>query len=432
MSDTQDVERLLRSVREENERLKRAVEELSVLNDLARAIGASLNSQEIMQTIIHRSLRSVHAEQGVITLVEQRQSEPMKTLVRSMVSSAARQPYHLTQAFTGWMYLNKRPLIVNDPQHDERFRRVRWDESIRSILCVPMMVKSELIGVLAVFNKRAGGRFSEDDQRMLSIIAVQSGQVVENARLYEEEKLLRQMEEELKLASRIQSDLLPKDLPRIRGYDVAGRTIPAKQVGGDYFDFVSIDKVRTGVCLGDVSGKGLPASLLMANLQATLRGQVLPASRPMECLERANRLLFQSTSPEKFATLFFGVLDAGEHLLSYVNAGHEHPILLSAGGNFVQLEKGGFPLGLLEGSQYEEGCVEVSAGDVLVIYSDGISESMNADNELFGEERTVEIVRQHRHLGAADILEKVLEGARQFAGGRPQSDDMTLVVIKRE
>jgi len=234
MSDTQDVERLLRSVREENERLKRAVEELSVLNDLARAIGASLNSQEIMQTIIHRSLRSVHAEQGVITLVEQRQSEPMKTLVRSMVSSAARQPYHLTQAFTGWMYLNKRPLIVNDPQHDERFRGVRWDESIRSILCVPMMVKSELIGVLAVFNKRAGGQFSEDDQRMLSIIAVQSGQVVENARLYEEEKLLRQMEEELKLASRIQSDLLPKDLPCMRGYDIAGRTVPAKQVGGDY------------------------------------------------------------------------------------------------------------------------------------------------------------------------------------------------------
>ncbi|HEY6952760.1 MAG TPA: GAF domain-containing protein, partial [Bacteroidota bacterium] len=258
---------------EENRRLKRAVEELSILNDLGRAISASLDSQEIMQTIIRRSLRAVNAEQGVITLVDERASQPMKTLVRTMVSSSDHEQFQVNQALLGWMYLNKKPLLLNNPKSDERFRGVRWEESVQTLLCVPLIVKSELKGVLTVFNKRGNGGFSDEDQRLLAIIAVQSGQVIETARLYEEEKAFVKMQEEVRLASRIQSDLLPKTTPTIEGYEIAGRSIPAQVVGGDYFDFIQIEDKRLAICLGDVTGKGLPASLLMANLQATLRGQ---------------------------------------------------------------------------------------------------------------------------------------------------------------
>jgi len=264
-----------KTLQEENQRLKRAVEELSILNDLARAIGASLNTQEIIQTIVRRSLRAINAEQGVITLVDEQQQGTMKTLMRTMENSGDHEQFHFDQALLGWMHLNKKPLVMNDTKHDERFPDVPWSDSIRSLISVPMMVKSGLRGVLTVYNKKADALFSDDDQRLLAIIASQSAQVVENARLNEQEQTLILMQEEVRLASRIQTELLPKQPPKIQGYDIAGKAVPAQTVGGDYFDFIPIDEHRIAVCLGDVSGKGLPASLLMANLQATLRGQTL-------------------------------------------------------------------------------------------------------------------------------------------------------------
>jgi sigma-B regulation protein RsbU (phosphoserine phosphatase) len=289
----------VQGLEEEVHRLRRAVEELSILNDLSRAIGASLNSEQIMHTIIHRSLRAVTAEQGVITLVDEQANESMKTLVRTAVSSAGHSKYHFNQALLGWMHINKKPLLIKDPSTDERFRGVRWDESIRSLLCVPMITKSSLRGVLTVYNKKGTGSFTEEDQRLLAIIAAQSAQVVENARLNEMEQSLIRMKEELRLAATIQIELLPKEPPTIPGYDIAGTSVPAQLVGGDYFDFVSITDKQLAITLGDVSGKGLPASLLMANLQATLRGQTLLGASAQECVRRSNRLLYQSTSAEK-------------------------------------------------------------------------------------------------------------------------------------
>ena len=170
----------LEELREENVRLTQALEELSMLNELAREIGASRNAEAIMDRIIRRSLRSVLAEQAVITLVNRRAREPMKTLVRAMVTSSEHEQFHLNQNLLGWMHLNKKPLLSNSPRTDERFRGITWDPSINSILCVPLMVKSELIGVLTAYNRKGGDEFTEEHQRLLSIIAMQSAQVIEN------------------------------------------------------------------------------------------------------------------------------------------------------------------------------------------------------------------------------------------------------------
>ncbi len=423
---------LLDSLREENRRLKRAVEELSVLNDLARAIGASLDSQQIMGSIVRRSLRAINAEQGVITLVEDRPTDPTRTLIRAMASSSQHEQFHLHNALLGWMQLNKKPLAMNDPLHDDRFRGVKWDSSIQTLLCVPLMIKSELKGVLTVYNKKGVTTgFTEDDQRLLAIIAGQSAQVVENARLNERERQLTKMQEEVRLAARIQSDLLPQTMPELPGYSIAGRNIPAQVVGGDHFDFIPVDADRMAICLGDVSGKGLPASLLMANLQATLRSQTLNLPSPKDCIERSNRLLFQSTSSEKFVTLFYCVVNYSTHDLSFTNAGHDFPYLLGSDGSVRRLETGGLALGMLEDFPFQEETVHLTSGDLLAICSDGVSEAMNTAEERFGDVRVEEVLKRCRDLTPDAIIGKVVEAVKEHAGSAPQMDDITMVVLKR-
>ena len=417
---------------DENRRLKHAVQELSILNDLARAIGGSLDPQEIINTIIRRSLRAINAEQGVITLVDQEANDPMKTFVRAMDSSVEHEEFHLTQSLLGWMHLNKKPLLVNSPRTDDRFRGVTWDDSISTLVCVPMMIKSELKGVITAYNKKGGAGFTEDEQRLLSIIAAQSAQVVENARLNERERQLLKMQEEIRLASKIQNDLLPKAAPDIPGYEIAGRSIPAQVVGGDYFDFIPVNDHRLAICVGDVSGKGLPASLLMANTQATLRGQTFINPSAHECMERSNKLLFDSTSPDKFVTMFYSVLDVSSHQLSYSNAGHDIPYLLSPAGPLKRLNVGGVPLSMLEQFPFQEETIAMQPGDLLVICSDGIPEAMDVNQVQFTDERLSLLLDTLRAASAVDVIDGIVAAVRKHAGTAPQADDMTVVVVKRK
>ena len=431
MTDPDLSSRTVQQIEKENVRLRRAVEELSILNDLAREIGASLNSEEIMRKVIHRSLRAVHAEQGDISLVERQQAQTMKTLVRSMVSSSAHEPFHLHQNLLGWMHLNKKPLLMNEPHLDPRFRGLNWDESIRSLLCVPLLSKSELIGILTVYNKKGETSFTEEDLRLLAIIAGQSAQVVENARLYEEEQTLFRMREELRLAKEIQLGLLPSEIPQVSGYDIAAISIPAQVVGGDYFDVIEIDESRLATCLGDVSGKGLPAALLMANLQATIRGQTLVNCSPQECLCRSNKLLYRSTAPQKFATFFYGILNRQTHEYFYANAGHDRPLLFSRGKEPAVLPQAGLALSFLENIDYEQCCFTFNPGDLLLIHSDGITEAMDTEEEEFGAERLAKIVESCRQDSATVIIDQVISAVNNYIGDQAQMDDMTVVVVKR-
>ncbi len=423
---------MIESLRLENLRLTRALEELSMLNELAREIGASRNTDKIMDRIIRRSLKSVHGQQAVITLVSEQSREPMKTLVRAMVTSSEHEQFHLNQNLLGWMHLNKRPLLSNSPRTDERFRGITWDPSIHSILCVPLIAKSALIGVLTAYNKKDEHEFTEEDQRLLTIIAMQSAQVIENARLYEEEQKLLRMQEEVRLAAVIQIELLPREAPSIPSYDIAGTSIPAQQVGGDYFDFIPVEDNTLAICLGDVSGKGLGASLLMANLQATLRSQTLINNAPSESIHRSNQLLYRSTDPEKFATLFYGILDFTNHSLTYSNAGHENPFLLRLDDSSDRLETGGTVLGVVEDFSYDQETVKLNPGDVLVVFSDGITEAFDTNDNQFGEKQLAEVIVAHRQEPAESITNHIVDAVRRHAGAAPQADDLTLVVIKRD
>ncbi|MBM3298351.1 MAG: SpoIIE family protein phosphatase, partial [Deltaproteobacteria bacterium] len=245
-----------------------------------------------------------------------------------------------------------------------------------------------------------------------------------------EEARLR-AKEEARMARHIQMNLLPKFDPNIPGYDIAGRNLPALNVGGDYYDFIWMDDFRLAIALGDVSGKGLAASLVMANLQATVRGQALFVTDPQECLERANKLLFRSTDSRTFVSLFYGILDLRTHTLSYSNAGQDMPILFPASGKPIPLKTRGIALGMKENVAYEKEEISINPGDQLLVYSDGVSEAMNERMEEFGEEGLSQIVQSTSGASAAESIEEVIAAVNLHIGNATRGDDMTLVLVRR-
>ena len=416
---------------EENKRLRRAVDELSIINEVASAVTSTWSLDEIVNSIVQKCVKHLNVEQGAVLLFDkQEDSTALKTMVRRLDSNVATIPYRLGDQLSGWMLKNQAPLLIDDLAADERFRiSEEVDSSIRSLMCVPLRLKARMIGVLTVFNKQSGETFTESNQRLLTIIAAQSAQVIENARLYEEEKALQLMQQEMEMARSIQANLLPKAQPSIPGYDIAGMSVSAANVGGDYYDFLPSED-RLVICLGDVSGKGMPASLLMANMQATIRGQNLVSSSASECMSRSNRLMFQSTDSAKFVTFFYAVLDIAGRTLEYSNAGHNPPILFSGDRDPQRLETGGPVLGVLPDFPYEQTAVELNPGDLLLIFSDGFSEAMNLRLEEFGEDQLVSLAVENHSDSAADLMEKISQAVVAHTGKAPQTDDMTIIAVR--
>jgi phosphoserine phosphatase RsbU/P len=415
----------------ENERLRRAVQELSLLNELAAAIGSSFDPREIINIIVDRAGRTVHAEQVTITLVNELSRANQGTVKRYLDPDADSELYHLSQSLLGYMLVHKKPYLSADPRSDGVLKRSELPASLRNLVAVPLLVQSRLTGVLIAFNKRGDGHFDAADQRVLAIMGAQSGQVLETARLLEREKDAIRLQEELRLAGRIQEGLLPQVPPELDGYDLAAASWPAEVVGGDYFDFVPLAERRLAICVGDVSGKGLPASLLMANLQATLRAQALRDGSCRECASWCNRLLFNATTPEKFVTLFYAVIDANTHRLAYCNAGHERPIILGRDGESRRLKTGGLVVGLIDEVQYADDSCALAPDDVLLIFSDGATDMEDAEGRPVGEDRLFELLREFRDLSAAQIVEQIAAAVRAHAGSTPALDDLTLLVAKR-
>lgn len=417
----------------ENQSLKAAIEELSILNDISTAINSSVSLDTLIEKIVHKCIKHLGAEQGTVTLLESHeQDSPFRTMIRSTDTSRDVLPYHLDTQLTGWMLKNKKPLLINNFQDDDDFQTVHSDDyPIRSLLSVPLILKGRLIGSLNVFNKKGEGGFTEGDKRLLTIIATQSAHVIENSRLLAEQQVLQLMQEEMRLACKIQMDLLPAEAPVIAGYDLAGRSIPAKAVGGDYFDFIQLDEHQIAICLGDVAGKGMPAALLMANLQATLRAQSEGVVSAENCIRRSNKLMFKSTDVDKFVTLFYAILNFEKHMLCYCNAGHNYPFVFRKNEEPIRLDVGGLVLGALEEYDYREATVPFQPGDTLLIFSDGISEAQNENGDDFGEDRLAEVAAGCLEAPTTQIIDSIMQAVREFTGDIPQSDDMTILVVKR-
>ncbi|MFH1689524.1 MAG: PP2C family protein-serine/threonine phosphatase [Candidatus Eisenbacteria bacterium] len=238
------------------------------------------------------------------------------------------------------------------------------------------------------------------------------------------------LEHEMNIARDIQMELLPKTFPKLPGLDMFAFTVPARHVGGDCYDVIDVGDGKLAITIGDVSGKGTPAAILMANVQAAVRALSESHVPPVELITRVNRLVHGYTEDSVFITFFYSILDTRTGEIVYVNAGHNPPCVLRANGNREYLDRGGLVVGIMPGSEYEEGTTTLRAGDDLVLYTDGITEAANPEDEMFGEERLEQLLIEHRHSSAREIEERVYSSITNFAAGASQTDDLTMVIVK--
>jgi len=298
-------------------------------------------------------------------------------------------------------------------------------------LVVPMNLQGENRGLMILGERLNGQPYTEADFEFLSSLANLAIISLENARLFKEAIEKQKLEDELLIAREIQKGLLPSVLPSIPGIDIAATNISSKQVGGDYYDIIPAPPHRYVIAIGDVSGKGTPAALLMANIQATIRALVPLELSLSELTRRVNDLMCENTGGSKFVTFFWGFLDTEAMTLTYVNAGHNYPYLLHADGSFERLDKGGMILGVMKTTiPYEEGTVHLSPGDILFLFTDGVSEAMNRDMQEYGEARIEAALRRLSTETAQSMLERLYEDILAHAGGAQQSDDITMMVLK--
>ncbi|MBK5255026.1 MAG: SpoIIE family protein phosphatase [Vicinamibacteria bacterium] len=305
---------------------------------------------------------------------------------------------------------------------------------LQSEVLIPLRTKASVEGFLSLGPKSSEAAYSPSDLQLLQSVAHQTALALDNTRLVEqvatEVAKRERMTREIEIAREVQFTLLPQRPPAIAGLDLAGHCRPAAGIGGDYYDFLPLEGERAiGLAIGDIAGKGIPAALLMAGLQAALRGQALAGSRDLaRLMVNINKLIFESSPSNRYATFFYGEYRNG--LLCYVNAGHNAPLLLRRDGRVERLEVGGPVVGLMEVASFTEGSVDIRRGDLLLGYTDGISECMNPQGEEWSEELMIAALRQNRGLASSDLVLKMMENADAFASGAQQHDDMTLIVMK--
>jgi serine phosphatase RsbU (regulator of sigma subunit) len=329
-------------------------------------------------------------------------------------------------------------LLLPNVLEDARFRSEDsiLASGIRTAMCAPLWVsaagegKDSVIGLVYVDSIQHTHAFTDDDLRVLTALANVAAAKIENVRLLEESLEKRRLEEDMRMAAEIQTGLLPSAAPRLPGWDLAGSNRPCRTVGGDYYDFALV-RGRLLLALGDVSGKGTGAALLMTVLRAAVRAHW---TEPLlaDAVSRINRTVCQNVPSSKYVTFFLASLDPATGRLEFVNAGHNPPILVRASGSAEKLSLGGLVLGIFEDVAYEGGAVELGAGDTLVVYSDGVTETWDPDGEEFGDDKLVALAVASRDKGADALQDAILAEIERFEQGARATDDRTLIVLKRE
>jgi len=379
---------------------------------------------DLFPLILDLAIDGVGAQRGVVMTIEGE---------RLVVKANKGEGFHISTAVRDRVLNEKSSMLVRDTQLDDAFRERMSivEQKVRTLMAVPLQTKDRTIGLIYVDSPNMFRAFTKDDLSLLTVMANVAAIRIEHARLAEVEEIERRMARELDQAAEIQRSFLPAGAPHVAGADLAGYNAPCRTVGGDYFDFFQYPNGRVAMVLGDVSGKGMPASLMMMGLQA--RVQVL-ADEPQNLaavVNRLNKITCQNCPSNRFITFFICVLDPSSGELAYCNAGHNPPVLVRADGTVEYLDGGGPVLGILPVANFSEYHANLAPGDVLAIYSDGVTEAMNANEEEFGDERFAEALKANRHKGAAEIVDSVTQALTAFAAGSPAADDITLVVARR-
>jgi sigma-B regulation protein RsbU (phosphoserine phosphatase) len=383
--------------------------EREALYDVGLAIASTLDVGPLSEEILLRAVSLLDARRGALYLLD---GEAERYRLRSTIGGAARES----------LALDAEPLAAD------------LLPAARHLLAVPIEVEGERRGVLVVADKesRSGvGPFPEEDRRALALFANQAALALEQARLHQEALEKERLEREMELAAQIQRGILPRALPVVPGYELLGWTRPARHVGGDYFDVLPLPQGRLGVLVADVSGKGVSAALLVSTLHSALRLLLARGASKQELLTVVNAHLVEFSAANKFATLLLADLDPESGALTYVNAGHNPGLLVRREGGSEQLAARSVPIGLLPAALFVEAATELRCGDLLCLYSDGVTEATSRDGEELGLDRLTALLERHREAPLPTIEAAIDAALRDFTRGLPQGDDQTVLLLRR-
>jgi serine phosphatase RsbU (regulator of sigma subunit)/pSer/pThr/pTyr-binding forkhead associated (FHA) protein len=379
---------------------------------------------ELFTLILDLSINAVGAERGILMTLEGEE----------LVTRATHgEGFRISTAVRDRVIKDKTSLLVRDVMQDRAFReRLSISEQqIRTMMAVPLQTDERAIGLIYVDSRFFVRDFTPDDLNLLTVLANVAAIRIEHQRLVEVERVERQLTIELNQAAKIQRGILPSRSPEIPGVELAGHNAACRTVGGDYYDFLVYSEGRVGLVLGDVAGKGMPAAMLMANLQARVQVLSEDPSDIAGLVSRLDRSISSNCPSNRFITLFFGVLDSATGEMQYTNAGHNPPLLIRADGKLETLSGGGTVLGMLPELGYEQRSCKLEPGDMLAIFSDGVTEAVNPDDEEYGEERLARLLTDNRERAAETLVEMVNQSLDEFCAGAPPADDITLVVARR-
>jgi len=418
----------------EVKKLKSVISELSCLNEIASTISSSMSVSNITEIIIDKSLNHLNAEQGAVFLLkkDENKEDQFKTYIRKTSNIFKDNPLHIN-LITGWMINHKGLIIINSPEDAKSIGPIDLEsQGIHTLLAAPLLTRKGLIGILAIFNKKNNKHFIKQDSRFLGILGSQCAQVIEGARLYEEEKNFLAINEELKIANSIQQNLLPKFTDSDKNYPVYGFNIPAREVGGDYFDICNIDDDKLFVAIGDVVGKGIPAALLMSNSMAVQRSQLgLMKNIQLNIIAmNINITLCQFIQPGQFITSLIGIYNLSTREFEFVSAGHPAPIIFDKNGAKEFEFTPDLIFGVMPDAKYNSHKIQIEADSGICIYTDGVSEAFNESEEQFGEKRLMSFLWKETNNSPRLICDNLLSMLNQYRGKAAQSDDITAVVIK--
>lgn len=403
---------------------------IETLIEAVRKVSSSLDLDEVLDTIFDSIKELITYSAAVIYVIDPRSGEVTEFKTRGYAPESISQDFLATgSGIIGWVIRNRAGDIVADVKSDTRYYKVRAET--RSEVAAPITrADGKVIGVINLESDVANG-YDAADLELLTMFASLAASAIDHTLLYRQVMRQRRVESELELARKVVAGLMPRSFPIINGFDIYGTTIPFREVGGDYLDFINSISERLCVLVADVSGKGLAAALIMVAFRAFFHATVINELAMRVVMGRVNRLVHDTTDGERFITCFYGLIDPENKRLLYISAGHNPPLLLHADNTSELLSQGGVPLGIFEDSRYSESVVEFRSGDILVMYTDGVVEARNAADEEFGLQRLEAVVRESSAGRAHEIVKAIINAADEYSSevGGPE-DDVTVSIVK--
>lgn len=408
--------------------LRRESFEKQLLYEIGMKLSGSLRLDGVMSQILESLKKAVDFDGAGVYLANPETGE-IESVVSVGYEADTDQHLKIGEGLTGSVAETGEPVIVPDVNADDRYVSAR--AATRSEIVVPIMLDNRTIGVMNLESDRLDA-FDERDRSLMAAFAAQAAISIERARMHEQRISAQKLQEQLHIAREIQESFLPRRQPEVSGYDIAGRNIPSFDVGGDYYDFIRIVDGQTGVAIGDVSGKGIPASLIMAAFRASLIAEIRNNYSIRTIFRKVNNLLYESVRPGSFVTAVYGVLDSKNHVFTFANCGHNLPLLIRNDGTVEYLREGGPVLGVSPDAEYEERPVYINAGEVILLYTDGVTEVFDSQERDFPIEELEKIIRKHMDRPAREILDEIYAAVRAHAAPDHVYDDLTMIAIKRQ